>query len=309
MTALLRQLLGYQGLVQTDWGMHHLEAILAGADIVGGAAPRDIQRIVSTVPEDRLDDSVFRILVAKFRLGLFEQPYVDIEKAEKVVGAPEHVELALEAAVRSLTLLKNDGVLPIKEKSTILVTGPLAEDVNALNSGWKCRNQSGQSVLEAVSERAALAGCRVISDVERVEEVDLAVLVLGEPTNTHQPAWGAGKLELPDEQLFLVERAALAGVPIIGVIIMGRPLILTSILEKVKGLLIAYRPGISAGAKAIALALFGDSDITGTLPWELPRSMTQVLKQREDQPSDIDEPLFERGYGLRLEGPSSSDSE
>ncbi|MDY0392129.1 MAG: glycoside hydrolase family 3 C-terminal domain-containing protein [Candidatus Bipolaricaulis sp.] len=65
--------------------------------------------------------------------------------------------------------------------------------------------------------------------------------------------------------------------------------------------LIAYRPGMTAGARAIADALFGDSAITGSLPWQLPRSMEQVLTQREDLPADIPNPLFERGFGLHLE--------
>ncbi len=300
MTVLLRGELGYSGLIQTDWGMRHVDSALAGADILGGATPRDIAKIVAGVPEERIDRSVFQILAVKFRLGLFEQPYVDPEQAEAIVGSPDHVALARQAATQSLTLLKNDNVLPISSATSILVAGPLAANADALNSGWKCPGHPGITVLEAVEGRAG-DDCTVVSTVDAIVAPDLAIVVLGEEANTHEGAWGPGKLELPDEQLILIEDLKCAGIPVIAVIIMGRPLVLTDVVDKADAVLIAYRPGMTAGARAIAAALFGDSAVTGSLPWQLPRSMEQVLKQREDLPADIPNPLFERGFGLHLE--------
>jgi len=304
MTDLLRKEMGYDGIIQTDWGMRHVDAALAGADVLGGASLRDVARLSEGVPVEMIDKSVWRILVTKFQMGMFEDPYVDPDAAEAIVGNPEHRAIAREAAAATLTLLKNNGTLPISDVANVVVAGPLAADLDALNSGWKCPDQVGTTILQAIEERAwseiavhYLEGEEVSSD-EILKTSDIAIVVIGETGYTHEPEWGADQLDFPEEQIALLKTLHTAGLPIIAVVILGRPYVLTPILPYADTILVVYRPGVTEGAHAIAQALFGESPITGVLPWQLPRSMGQVVGQREDLPHDIDDPLFDCGFGL-----------
>lgn len=307
MTDLLREEMGYEGIIQTDWGMKHVDAALAGADALGGASLRDIARVSEGVSVETIDESVRRILVTKFRMGLFEDPYVDPDAAAAIVGSPEHRAIARDAAAAVLTLLKNDGLLPISNANALLVAGPLAEDLDALNSGWKCPDQVGTTILQALEERAG-SGVTVrhveweaTPSDEILNASDAAIVVIGEIAYTHEPEWRANQLDFPEEQIALLETLDAAGLPVIAVVVLGRPYVLTPILPFVDAILVVYRPGVTEGARAIAEALFGDRPIAGTLPWQLPRSMDQVTRQREDVPYDIEDPLFDRGFGIVLE--------
>ena len=145
MTDLLRGELGYTGLIQTDWGLNFVGATNAGADILGGAGVRSTRQLVEGVDEERLTDACRRILIAKFQLGIFENPYVDEENAAQVLGSEEHRAVAKEAAARSFTLLKYENA------------SPLAEDVRALNSGWTAKDPmelAGTTILEAFQNKA-----------------------------------------------------------------------------------------------------------------------------------------------------------
>lgn len=113
MTDLLRGELGYTGLIQTDWGLNFVGATNAGADILGGAGVRSTRQLVEGVDEERLTDACRRILIAKFQLGIFENPYVDEENAAQVLGSEEHRAVAKEAAARSFTLLKYENASPL----------------------------------------------------------------------------------------------------------------------------------------------------------------------------------------------------
>ena len=126
----------------------------------------------------------------------------------------------------------------------------------------------------------------------------IAVVVVGEKAGTHEPEWGYKTLEFPEAQLNLVRELHKTGMPVITVVLLGRPYVMTEIVELSDAVLVAYRPGVTMGADAIAAALLGKSAIGGKLPVQIPRSMEQVLLQREDLPADIPEPLFEIGYGL-----------
>lgn len=327
---LLRQQLGFTGIITTDWGMQfgirqagmfwgqeisNDEALIIGidqaeVDAVGGASPRDITDVVRLVEAgkirvDRIDDAVRRILKAKFLLGIFENPYVDPVYAEQIVGCAEHQALSLEAARRSMTLVKNDGVLPITNVASILVAGSRAGDVDSLTGGWTAK-QTGLTVVDAIR---ALAGeaCRVhyvAEDPEeakaRAAESDVAIVVVGEPAYMHNPPWGASTLELTASQQKLLEAVRETGTPLVVVVLMARPYILTWCAENADAILIAYLPG-TQGAQAIAETLFGLNNPQGRLPVQLPRTMEQVRNQRSDLPSDILDPLYERGFGLSYE--------
>lgn len=303
MTDLLREQLGYTGIIQTDWGLNFVGAANAGADILGGAGVRSTTQLVDGVDEARLKDACRRILVAKFQLGIFENPYVDVEKASEIVGSEEHKAVAKEVASRSLTLVKYENAESLADQSFV-VAGTLAEDVRALNSGWTAKEPveiTGTTLLEAFQEKAGADQVTYIATASEVPQ-DLtgvtAVVVVGEKSGTHDPEWGAATLEFPQEQVDLIQALDAANANVVAVVLMNRAYVLTPIVEAADSVLLAYRPGVTCGAEAVADALFGQTEITGKLPFQIPASMDQVLAQREDLPMDIDEPLYDFGYGI-----------
>lgn len=306
MTDLLRGELGYTGLIQTDWGLNFVGATNAGADILGGAGVRSTRQLVEGVDEERLTDACRRILIAKFQLGIFENPYVDEENAAQVLGSEEHRAVAKEAAARSFTLLKYENASPLAGQK-LVVAGTLAEDVRALNSGWTAKDPvelAGTTILEAFQNKAGSENVTYIPDASQVP-ADLsgttAVVVIGEASGTHEPAWGTDTLEFPQEQVELVKALKDAGANVVEVVLMNRAYVMTDMVDMADSVLLAYRPGVTCGAEAIADALFEETAITGKTPFQIPRTMEQVLNQREDLPKDIQDPLFEYGFGIEVE--------
>lgn len=306
MTDLLRGEMGYTGIIQTDWGLNFVGATNAGADILGGAGVRSTRQLVDEVDEERLTDACRRILIAKFQMGLFENPYVDENQAEEIIGSDAHKQIAKEAAAKSFTLVKYENAASLADGSFV-VAGALANDVRCLNSGWTAKEPieiTGTTILEALR---AKAGNEELTYIETAEDVpaDLsgvtAVVVVGEKSGTHDPAWGAATLEFPEEQVALVDALDKAGANVVAVVVMNRAYVLTPIVEKADSMMLVYRPGVTSGAEAVADTLFGENAITGKLPFQIPASMDQVLNQREDMPKDIENPLFEYGFGIEVE--------
>ena len=310
MNDVLRGQLGYEGIIQTDWGLNHIVAMQAGADVMGGMGQRDISKMVDTVDPEELTGRCRRLLVAKFRLGVFENPFVDAETVAAVVGTEEHYAKAMEAAQRAVTLVKYENQTPL-EGQNLIVAGKLAEDAEALNSGWRLSAETGletegKSLLDGITKRAGAANVTYIGDdVSAVQESypagTTAIVVVGEASGTHQPAWGDNNLEFPSEQTEMVKALKASGVNVVAVVLMNRPYVMAPISEAADAVMIAYRPGVTAGAEAVAHALFGDCAISGRLPWQIPASMDQVLLQREDMPKDIENPLYDYGFGLDVE--------
>lgn len=306
MTDLLRGEMGYTGIIQTDWGLNFVGATNAGADILGGAGVRSTRQLVDEVDEERLTDACRRILIAKFQMGLFENPYVDENKAEEVIGSEAHKQVAKEAAAKSFTLVKYENAASLAEGSFV-VAGALANDVRCLNSGWTAKEPieiTGTTILEALR---AKVDNEELTYIETAEDVpaDLsgvtAVVVVGEKSGTHDPAWGATTLEFPEEQVALVDALDKAGANVVAVVVMNRAYVLTPIVEKADSVLLVYRPGVTSGAEAVADTLYGENAVTGKLPFQIPASMDQVLNQREDMPKDIENPLYEYGFGIEVE--------
>lgn len=325
---LLRGELGFEGIITTDWGMiwgiqqsatfvggeiSHDEAIVIGVaegqvDGIGGESLRlvdDIARLVDEglIEEEIIDKAVRRTLEAKFKMGIFENPYVDVDHAEQLVGSAEHQQLSLEAARASMTLLKNNGILPLQSPQKVLVAGLRAADMDSLTGGWTS-GQTGVTILDELKNRVEGKGGTVFYEgddaptaAKLAEEADLAVVVIGEPAYMHSPPWGANTLEITPSQQELLEAIEATGTPIVVVVMMGRPYILTWCAEYADAILVAYYPG-TQGALAIADVLFGDYNPQGRLPIQLPRSMAQVLSQKSDQPFDIEDPLYDYGFGL-----------
>ena len=307
MTDLLRGELGYEGIIQTDWGLNFVGAASAGADVLGGAGVRSTAQLVDGVDEALLTDACRRILIAKFQMGLFENPYVDENKAETVIGSEAHKAIAKEAAAASFTLVKYENAASLEGKQFI-VAGSLADDVRCLNSGWTVKEPveiQGTTILEALK---AKAGTENVTYIETAADVpaDLsgvtAVVVVGEKSGTHDPAWGAATLEFPEDQVALINALDQAGANVVAVVVMNRAYVLSPIAEAADSVLLVYRPGVTCGAEAVADCLFGETAITGKLPFQIPASMDQVLAQREDMPKDIENPLYEYGFGIDAEG-------
>lgn len=307
MTDLLRGELGYEGIIQTDWGLNFVGAANAGADVLGGAGVRSTVQLVDGVDEALLTDACRRILIAKFQMGLFENPYVDEDAAEEIIGSDEHKAVAKEAAAKSFTLVKYENAASLADQSFI-VAGELASDMRCLNSGWTAKEPveiAGTSILTALQEKAGADNVTYITSAEEVP-ADLsgvtAVVVVGEKSGTHDPVWGAATLEFPEEQTALINALDKAGANVVAVVVMNRAYVLTPIVDAADSVLVVYRPGVTCGAEAVADCLFGETAITGRLPFQIPESMEQVLSQREDMPKDIENPLYEYGFGIDAEG-------
>ena len=312
MNDLLRNDLGYEGIIQTDWGTNHTAAALAGADALGGAGARESKKLVEALSEEQLNEKVGKLLAAKFELGIFENPYSDLETAQAVVGTEENYALAKRAAAEALTLVKYENPVELAGRN-IIVAGTLADDAAALNSGWKIPNDNfeferttGDSILkgiinEAGEDKVTFIGNDTSLIPESIGEDTVAVLVVGEKSGTHQPNWGAQTLEFPAEQQELAAALKAAGAYVVTVVVMNRAYVLSPIAEQSDSVLLVYRPGMTAGAEAVADALFGKAAITGHTPFQIPADMNQVLTQREDLAKDITDPLYDYGFGIETE--------
>ena len=305
MTDLLRGELGYEGIIQTDWGLNHTAAALAGADALGGAGQRESKKLTQNLTDEQFDERVGRLLTAKFQLGLFENPYVDVAYAVEVVGNPEHVALAKQAAREAMTLVKYENAQPLAGQQ-LIVAGSLAADTACLSSGWKIAEYEGKNILEAITEKAGAENVTYIGDDASLVTASYpagttAIVVVGEASGTHEPAWGTSTLEFPAVQTDMVKALKDAGVTVVTVVIMNRAYVMTPIAENSDVVLLAYRPGCTAGADAVAEALFGEAPITGKTPFQIPATMDQVMLQREDLAKDIVDPLYEFGFGIEVE--------
>ena len=302
MTGLLRGQLGFTGLIQTDGGLNFSGAANAGADILGGAGVRSTRTVVDEVAEERLTDACRRILIAKFELGIFENPYVDENAAASVLGSAEHKAIAKAAAARSFTMVKYENVQALGEK--VILAGELADNARALNSGWTAKEPidiGGTSILKAFQNRLGEENVTYYADAASVPadlDGQTVILVIGEKSGTHEPSWGTATLEFPEDQQALLNALDAAGANVVSVVLMNRAYVLTPVVEKSDSVLLAYRPGVTVGADAVAEALYGESAITGKLPFQIPATMEQVLAQREDLPKDIVDPLFDYGFGI-----------
>ncbi|MDD3212145.1 MAG: glycoside hydrolase family 3 N-terminal domain-containing protein [Eubacteriales bacterium] len=327
---LLRDKMGFKGFIQTDWGMIWAiqegrstmsgeeitddEAIViglmeGGIDGIGGESINIIDQIENLVNSGDIDEatiteSALRILTAKFELGVFENPYCDVEAAVATVGSEESQKLNLQAAEEAMTLLKNDGILPLKADAgqNILVCGPRAGDMDSLVGGWSSK-QEGKTIAAAIAEYAgASSTVTYISDdvtaiTEAAKDADIIIVSIGEPSYQHDPPWGYDTLEITQSQQDILDAAVASGKPVVTVVTGGRPYILTWCDENTHAILEAYYPG-SQGGIAIAETLFGMNNPTGKTPIQFPRDMESVRNQEGDVSFDLENPLYDFGWGL-----------
>lgn len=330
---LLRDEMGFTGIIQTDWGMiwaiqealgtmtgeevSDEEAILIGVtqsrvDGIGGESIRLIDLMEEYTQEGKIDEAILtaaatRIVKVKFEMGMFENPYCDVDYAVSFVGNEENQKVNLQAAREAMTLLKNDGALPLNPdaKQTILVCGPRAFDTDSLVGGWSSA-QDGMTIADAV---AAYAGenTTVLTEKEDVEvikelaqQADVIIVSIGEPSYQHDPVWGYDTLEIVQSQQEILEAAVASGKTVITVVTGGRPYILTWCDENTNAILEAYYPGAKGGI-AIAETLYGMNNPTGKTPMQFPRDMESVNAQEGDVSFDLENPLYDYGFGLSYE--------
>lgn len=299
-TGLLRRHYGFDGVVCTDWGLitdaypggvlwparawgvEHLsreermkKALDAGVDQFGGEqCPELVVELVHSgqIGEARIDESARRILRDKFRLGLFDNPYVDVDSAERVVGKAEFVAEGELAQRTSIVLLKNSGVLPLQGRPKIYI--------------------------ENIKPDVAAAYGDV---VENLNDADMVILRLKAPFeqrngNFLEQMFHAGDLDFKEPEKSRILNI-LATKPTVVDIFLDRPAVIPEIAEGCAALLANF----GAGDAAVLDVIFGKFAPQGRLPFELPSSMEAVRAQKSDVPRDSVNPVFPFGHGLRYD--------
>lgn len=295
----------YEGLAATQKDAGAM-ALAAGVDVgisFESGYMRDLIDSVCAgkVSERLVDRSVRRILKQKLRLGLFENPLVDPERAARIVHQPAHQSLALQAARQGIVLLKNENQrLPLSRSlGSIAVIGPNADDARNLLGDYAPTviPQHVVTVLEGIKEMVSpgtkvtyVRGCDVtgrgVDEIARAREAaagaDVAIVVVGENQHDSQgsgPTDGEGHdaatLELTGRQEELVEAVQSTGKPTVVVLVNGRALAVRWIAEHVPALVEAWLPG-EQGGRAVAEVLFGAVNPSGRLPVTVPRHAGQL---------------------------------
>jgi len=299
-TGLLREKYGFNGVICTDWGLitdnihmgdftwparawgvEHLsepervlKALEAGVDQFGGeSCPEHVVELVKTgrLSEVRVDQSVRRLLELKFKLGLFDNPFVDESLVPQVFGKQEPVSAGLASQQRAMTLLKNEaGTLPL---------------------------EAGTKVYVKNIDPDVVAGYADV--VETPEQADFAIIRLDTPwvpvetKNTFARGFHHGDLDFKGEAKAEI-LAVCQTVPTVVVLYLDRPAVIPDINAATKALICDY----GASDEAVLNVIFGKASPEGKLPFELPSSMEAVRNQKADLPHDSENPLYPFGFGL-----------
>ena len=309
-SGLLQDSLKYEGIVCTDWGLitpneilgypleniiefagtknfgvEHLspaqrieKALAAGVDQFGGeSSPELVIELVEegSVPESRLDRSVRKLLALKFKLGLFDNPYVDTSRLSELAGTEEAMQLGYESQLRSQVLLTNKRVN--------------GEPLLPLERGTKIYVQD--------MDREIASGYGEV--VETIEEADVAILNLEAPKDPEMGSFAGmslfpmGRLYYTEEELAPVMEIIRQKPTVISTYL-SRPAVIPELADSASAILANF----GSSDEAIFDILFGEFNPTGKLPFEMPSSWEAVLNQKEDVPFDSKDPLFPFGYGL-----------
>ncbi|MFB0517529.1 MAG: glycoside hydrolase family 3 protein [Candidatus Neomarinimicrobiota bacterium] len=321
LTTVLKEELGFDGFLVSDWGaIDHLPgdytsdvriSINAGLDMI--MVPQNYREFIGTlkllveqeeVALERIDDAVRRILRIKFRLGLFETPYADIGMSS-IVGSEEHRDVARECVRQSLVLLKNEAqLLPLsKNLGRIHVAGKAADNLGYQCGGWTITWQGGSgditegtTVLEGIRNTVSNSTTVTYSiDGSGAHGADVGIVVVGE-TPYAEGHGDRTDLSLADEDVSAIMRVKANGIPVVVILISGRPLIISGGLGNWDACLVAWLPGTEG--QGVADVLFGDYSPTGKLSFTWPANMDQIPINEGDTGYY---PLFEYGYGLSYE--------
>jgi beta-glucosidase len=313
LTEILKDELGFQGFLISDYNaIDQLDpdfkkavgiTVNAGMDM--GMVPKRYKEFIANlkqlvdegvVPMSRIDDAVTRIMRVKFAMGLMDPKRNQLadRSLQKNFGSPEHRQVARQAVRESLVLLKNEGgVLPLKKSARIHVAGKNADDLGNQCGGWTItwQGKSGNVTPGGTTILAAIRGA--VSDNTQVTYsadgtgatgATVGVVVIGE----RPYAEGMGdraSLDLSQEDVTAISNMKSAGIPVVAVLISGRPMILGDAFDKAQAWVAAWLPGTEGAG--VADVLFGDSKPRGKLSFTWPRAT-----------ADKSNPLFAVGYGL-----------
>lgn len=353
LTKILRDEWKTDAMVVSDWNSigelipHGVAKDLREAAILGIEATVDMDmeanayynHLADLVKEGKVniklvDDAVRRVLIAKFKLGLFDDPfkYCDAEREKRTIRSKEIIEATQEVASETLVLLKNEkNILPLKKDlKAIAVVGPLANSSEDPLGGWSGLSNKDEVVplLEGIKNKLGdnvkinyAEGCKITGDdksgfdeaIEAAKSSEVVIAVVGESSGMTGEANSRATLDLPGVQEDLIKELYKTGKPVVVVLLNGRPLTITWLKENVNAILEAWYPGISA-SYAVTNVLFGDYNPDGKLPVTFPRHVGQVPihynHKNTGRPHDPtnhytsyymdleNTPLFPFGYGL-----------
>ena len=311
---VLRDEWGFDGFVVSDWASAHEMvnhgfavdnkhagelALNAGVDMdmMSYAYISHLEELVAEgkVSMKTLDEAVRNVLRIKFRLGLFEHPYVDVEKAKTASYTPEALEAARKSAVESAVLLANDGVLPLNKAKvrTVLVTGPLADAGHDQLGTWTFDGKAEHTVtpLQAIRDlygkdvkiiyEPGLAYSREFNSsgirkaAEAARKADVVLAFVGEEAIMSGEAHCLVDIELKGDQRNLIEALYETGKPVVLTVMAGRPLELDFELAHSDAILYSFHPG-TMGGPALAQLIFGDEIPSGKTPVTFPKSTGQI---------------------------------
>lgn len=325
LTEILKQELGFEGFLISDYnaigqvkpGDYKTSveiSINAGMDMA--MEPTNYRRFFETlkelvtegrVPMSRIDDAVTRILRVKFALGMMDGKRSQLadRKLHETFGSPEHRAVAREAVRKSLVLLKNERkTLPLsRQLARIHVSGKSADNIGNQCGGWTVRWQGqsgnvtpgGTTILEAIKGAVSKSTQVTYSlDGTGAEGAAMGVVVIGEKPY----AEGVGDradLSLDKEDLAVIANVKKAGIPVVVILISGRPMIIGDAMPQSDAFIAAFLPGTEG--QGVADVLFGDFKPTGKLSFSWPKSMDQ-LPLNANSGKDRYDPMFRLGYGL-----------
>lgn len=305
---LLRNELGFADVINcTDWGVisrvgplredlanlpvkdRYLLALNAGIDQFGGESdPTPVIELVreGKVSEARIDQSVRKLLKLKFQLGLFEDPYVDPAKAEEIVGSKEFKALGYKAQLESVVLLKNNGILPLPEAVLDISAGQISARKPKVyvpsQTYTYTRFGATTQIIMGVDPKVATGYATVVDDPKAA---DFAIIEID-----------VGGIEIAPERLEPIKVARAAGIPVILVLNFDRaPTVITpELADSVDAILGVF----DITDEALLDVIFGRFNPVGKLPFQIPSSIDSVLAQKEDVPFDLENPMFDYGFGL-----------
>ena len=322
-TNLLKNELGFKGVVITDWegisssGLTMKQGLHAGIDMFMFAVSwkKSLPEILKLVKDgdvalSRIDDAVTRILRMKLKLGLFEKPLSSSWSITEI-GSQQNRDLARQAVRESLVLLKNsNNILPLSKHTKIVVVGPHANNVAYQCGGWTKKWQGAHLDRFKNPARPVLGATSIISGIKQLigennvidagidgfeASVDTAIIIVGE--QPYAEGFGdrpAKDLILLPEQSALIKKYHDAGKKVVVILISGRPLLVNNELVHSDAFVAAWLPG--SEGKGIAEVLFGDYNFSGKLGFSWPRSADQIPIHVGDENYD---PLFPYGFGLK----------
>ena len=295
LTDLLREELGFNGVICSDWGIitgrhwgvdelsiadRYEKSINAGIDQYGGETETSyLIKLIkeNIISEGRINESVKRILVNKFELGLFDDPYVDENKINDRVNTKKNIEAGLEAQRKSIVLLENNGALPLKKGMKIFVDG--LDNNIAKDFGVLVKDPSDADVI--IMYIHTVFNGNQESGLNRVFDNFLSTLFPNGDLNFNSEIHTRVENYSKDKELIVV-------------VDLNRP----AILEDIKKLSSSLIGTFGVSDRIMFEGIFGEFSPTGKLPFEIPSSMESVLNQKEDVPDDSLNPTYEMGYGI-----------